>query len=143
MKVLWCLVACAVVALVADGAASAQAQEGLEQAAERARAAWLRHDVDDLLASSDTVRLQLPGVTRSAALEPGQAARLLARYLGSAREVEFDLVGLRRAAQDHGYAEGVRRFVIEGTSDERRETVFIGLRQVDGVWRVREVRVVR
>jgi hypothetical protein len=133
----------AVLALLAGGTASSRAQEGLEQAAQRARAAWLRHDVEGLFAASDTVRLQLPGVTRSAALEPGQAARLLARYLGSAREVELEVMVLRLAAEDHGYAEALRRFVIAGTADERRETVFIGFRQVGGTWRVREVRVVQ
>ena len=120
----------------------AHSQDGLEQAAEQARQAWMRHDLDRLFAASDTVRLQLPGVSRSAALEPGQAARLLGRYVGAAREVALDVVGLRRAAADHGYAETVRRFVIEGTSDERQETIYIGFRFVAGMWRVREVRVV-
>ena len=118
-------------------------QDGLSEAAHRAREAWLRHDMAALVAASDTVRLQLPGVPRSAALEPGQAARLLSRYVGSAREVELELRGLRRVAEDHGYAQTERRFVIEGTADERRETVFIGFRFVAGEWRVREVRVVR
>jgi len=134
--------ALAALALLVGAEAAAQSQDGLEQAADRARQAWMRHDLARLLGESDTVRLQLPGVPRSAALEPGQAARLLTRYMGSAREVELEVVGLRRAAADHGYAETVRRFVIEGTTDERQETVFIGFRFVAGAWRVREVRVV-
>ncbi|MBI3982685.1 MAG: hypothetical protein HY337_07215 [Gemmatimonadetes bacterium] len=129
-------------AILVAAAGGARAQEGLDRAAGRAREAWLRHDMAALFKESDTVRLQLPGVARSAALEPGQAARLLARYVGSAREVDLEVVGLRRAAEDHGYAETVRHFVIEGTADERSETVFIGFRLLGGMWRVREVRVV-
>ena len=131
-----------VIALVTLPLAGPLGQEGLAEAAERARAAWLRHDLAALFAASDTVRLQLPGVPRSAALEPGQAARLLGRYVGAAREVTLEVVALRRAADDHGYAETERRFVIEGTADERLETVFLGFRFVGGEWRVREVRVV-
>jgi hypothetical protein len=129
-------------ASVIGGAGVALAQDGLDRAAERARGAWMRHDMTGLFAESDTVRLQLPGVARSAGLDPAQAARLLARYVGAAREVGLEIVGLRRAGDDHAYAETVRRFVIAGTDDERQETVFIGFRFVAGMWRVREVRVV-
>jgi hypothetical protein len=130
----------AVAALVPLG--GALGQEGLPEAFARAREAWLKHDMAALFAASDTVRLQLPGVPRSAALDPSQAARLMRRYLGAAQEAAFDLRALRRAADDHGYAEVERRFVIAGTSDERVETAFIGFRLVAGEWRVREVRVV-
>jgi hypothetical protein len=118
------------------------AQGALEEAAERARGQWLAHDVAGLVSGSDTIRLQIPGMGFSSALGPAQAARLLGRYLESARELSFELQGVRLAAADHGYAEGRRRYVVEGTSEEREETVYVGFRQKSGHWRVREVRIV-
>lgn len=118
------------------------AQVTLEEAADRARELWLAHDVSGLVSGSDTIRLQLPGVGFSPALGPAQAARLLDRYLETAREIGFELQGVRLAASDHGYAEGRRRYVVQGTSEEREETVYLGFRQVGGKWRVREVRIV-
>ena len=118
------------------------AQVTLEEAAERARELWLAHDVSGLVSGSDTIRLQIPGVGFSAALGPAQAARLLDRYLESAREIAFEVRGVRLAGPDHGYAEGGRRYVVQGTSEEREETVYVGFRQKDGQWRVREERIV-
>ncbi|HLB38579.1 MAG TPA: hypothetical protein VJL31_18565 [Gemmatimonadales bacterium] len=118
------------------------AQGTLEEAAERARAQWLEHDVAGLVSGSDTIRLQLPGMGFSSALGPAQAARLLNRYLETAREIGFELQGVRLAEADHGYAEGRRRYVVTGTSEERQETVYVGFRQKGGQWRVREVRIV-
>lgn len=126
--------------LAAPGVAPAQGT--LDSVAARARGEWLAHDIATLLASSDTVRLQLPGVARSASLTPGQAARLLLRYVEGSDEVSFDLRPIRSAAPDHGYAEARRRYVVRGTTDQREETVFLGFRLVDGAWRLREVRVV-
>ncbi len=128
------------VGLAAPGVAPAQGT--LDSAAARARGEWLAHDIAALLAGSDTVRLQLPGVARSASLTPGQAARLLLRYVEGSDEVGFDLRPIRSAAPDHGYAEARRRYVVRGTTDQREETVFLGFRLVDRAWRLREVRVV-
>jgi hypothetical protein len=130
-------------ALLAAVAAAgpARAQDALDLAVERARAAWSAHDVQALLATSDTVRLQIPDVAASNALRPGQAARLLERYLATAEERSFQLVELRRLADDHAYAEVARDYVVRGTDEDRREMVFLGFRRVDGVWRLREVRV--
>lgn len=124
----------------APGIASAQGT--LDSAAARARDEWLAHDIAALLAASDTVRLQLPGVARSASLTPGQAARLLLRYVEGAEEIQFDLQAIRSASLDHGYAEARRRYAVRGTRDQREETVFLGFRRVEGAWRLREVRVV-
>lgn len=118
------------------------AQVTLEAAAERARGLWLAHDVSGLVSGSDTIRLQIPGVGFSSALGPAQAARLLDRYLETAREIAFEVRGVRLAGPDHGYAEGWRKYVVQGTSEEREETVYVGFRQLGGKWRVREVRIV-
>jgi hypothetical protein len=119
-----------------------RAQATLAEAAARARQLWLAHDVAGLLAGADTVRLQLPGLETGASLAPGQAARVLERYLAPAREIGFELEGVRPASADHGYAQGSRRYVVQGTSEERRETVYFGFRVLGGAWRTREVRIV-
>jgi len=113
----------------------------LASVVEQARAAWLAHDVRGLVAHSDTVRLRLPGVAASAATRPGQAARLLEEYLSAATEQEFTLRELRYVQADHAYAELSRRYAVKGTADVREEMVFLGFRQVNGQWRLREVRI--
>jgi hypothetical protein len=118
------------------------AQGTLEEAAGRARQLWLAHDVAALVAGSDTVRLQLPGVTYFAALAPGQAARLLDRYLEATTEIGLELRGVRAAGPEQGYAEGRRRYAVQGTSEEREEMVYLEFRLVGGKWRLREVRIV-
>ncbi len=120
----------------------AAAQATLQEAAAQARRQWLAHDLAGLVSGSDTVRLQVPGVMQSAALGAAQAARLLGRYVGATRETGFDLVAVHLADTDEGYAEGRRHYVVEGTAEEREETVFLGFERRGGRWRLREVRVV-
>lgn len=119
----------------------AQDPDPLDVAVEEARLAWLDHDVDRLVARSDTVRLNLPGVARAASLRPGQAARLLWQYVKHSEEQEFTLRELRRLAPDHAYAEVLRRYVVQGTTEERAETAFLGFRLLSGQWQLREVRI--
>ncbi len=120
------------------------AQDGgdrLERAVEKARLAWLAHDLGELLATSDTVRLQVPGIVASASMKPGQAGALLQSHLKAAQEVGFDLVRIRRLAEDHAYAELARSYLVKGTLEELGERVFFGFREVEGTWRLREVRI--
>jgi hypothetical protein len=117
------------------------AQEGLEPTVAGAAEAWTRHRIRDLVEGSDTVRLRIPGLAASSAVRPGQAVRLLEEYLGEAEELGFRLRGIRHVAADHAYAEFSRQFRIRGTSEVREETVFLGYRQLEGVWRLREVRI--
>lgn len=121
--------------------AAMTAQGGLEAALASAAEAWTQHRVRDLVEGSDTVRLRIPGLAASSAVRPGQAARLLEEYLKEAEELGFSLRGIRHVAADHAYAEFGRRFQVRGTSDVREETVFLGYRQLGGVWRLREVRI--
>jgi len=136
----WAVAAVAVVGWGWPPLAAAQT-DTLETVVERARAAWLAHDVRSLVAHSDTIRLRLPGVAASAATRPGQAARLLEEYLSAATEEEFTLRQLRYVQADHAYAELGRRYAVRGTADVREEMVFLGFRQVNGQWRLREVRI--
>ena len=121
--------------------AQLSAQEELAKAVEGAQQAWVKHRVADLVSASDTVRLHIPGIVPSASLRPGQAARLLQKYLKPTKELSFVLQDVRRLAEDHAYAEVQRVYVVRGTSEQRRETVFLGFRRIGGKWRLREVRV--
>lgn len=117
-------------------------QDGpLMDAVQEAQDAWLRHDVEALVSGSDTVRLHIPDLPPSASLRPGQASRLLDRYLAPTEEISFELLNVRELAEDHAYAEVQRIFVVKGTVEERRETVFFGFRRIEGIWSLREVRV--
>jgi len=118
-----------------------QGQEALESVVARATDAWMQHRVRDLVEGSDTVRLRIPGLASSSAVRPGQAVRLLGEYLGEAEELELVLRGVRYVAPDHAYAELRRRFQVRGTTEEKEESVFLGYRQWDGQWRLREVRI--
>jgi len=122
-------------------APSLAAQDALDSAVALAQQAFRDHDVEALVVTSDTVRLNIPGTATAAALKPGQAARLLERYLNPSQERDLVLVGLRRLAEDHAYAELARSYVVKGTTEERLERVFLGFRKLDGSWRLREVRV--
>lgn len=132
--------ALATLAVLMAAASAGEAQDALDSAVTRARQAWLQHDMERLVAGSDTMRLNIPG-TAAPSLKPGQAARLLDRYVHSAQERGLQLVGVRRLADDHAYAELARAYVVKGTSEEQRERVFLGFRQLDGSWRLREVRI--
>ena len=125
--------------MLVPGGASAQTE--LDRAVERARGAWLSHDIAALLHGSDTVRLRLREVARAESVRPGQAARLLERYLGWSKESSFRLHKVRRLAPDHAYAEMIRLYVVQGTSEVQKETVYLGFRLLDGRWRLREVRI--
>lgn len=116
-------------------------QTALTEVVERARSAWMEHSARSLVARSDTVRLRIPGVAVAQALRPGQAARLLGKYMEAADETELVLREIRHVGEGHAYAEMARRYVVRGTRDERVETVFFGFRVVNGEWRLREVRV--
>jgi hypothetical protein len=47
---------------------------------------------------------------------------------------------VREVEPGHGYAELERRYVVAGTSDERRETVFLEFRRPGDDWVLTELR---
>jgi hypothetical protein len=111
------------------GRASAAAQGWLSAAAERARVAWLAHDPEALVGQSGSVVLQLPGAHASSPLGRAQAAEVLRRHWSAAVERSLAVSAIREVASGKGYVELARRYVVSGTADERRETIFLEFRQ--------------
>ena len=121
---------------------SAVAQQGLEQAANRARRAWLSHNPAALVASSPRLLIQLPGADPSVALGPAQAAALLADFLEPAQEVEVVVRAAREVERGRGYVELHRRYRVTGTQDIRSQVLLLGYRLEGGGWSLVELRVV-
>ena len=120
--------------------AAAWPQDSLARAAERVRRAWLAHDVQAIVGQSPRLVLQIPGADPSAPLERAQAAELLRRYLQRVVERALAVGAVREVEPGHGYAELDRRYVVAGTSDERRETIFLRFRKPGPEWLLTELR---
>lgn len=116
------------------------AQETLEQAAQRARAAWLAHDVQALVGQSSSLILQIPGADPSSPLGRAQAMELLRRHFQIATEQDVAVTAIREVENGRGFVEWERRYVVRGTADVRRETVFLGFRLIGGKWSLAELR---
>lgn len=129
-----------VLALAGTAAAPVGAQSALAAAAERAAAAWMGHDAAALVGRSAGLVLQIPGADPSAAVGRAQAVELLRRHFHSASERRVNVVTTREVEAGRGMVELERHYVVRGTSDERRETVFLGFRLVQGEWTLTEVR---
>jgi len=127
--------------LVAAGVpAPARAQGSLAGAAERVRLAWLVHDVQAIVGQSPRVVLQIPGADPSAPVERAQAVELLRRHLQRMVERALAVGAVREVEPGHGYVELDRRYVVAGTSDERRETIFLRFRRPGADWLLTELR---
>ena len=114
----------------------------LEEAAARARQAWLAHDAVALVADSPRLLVQLPGADPSAALGPDQAAALLRDFLAQAQEVECEVKAAREVEPGRGYVELQRSYRIAGTQDVRVQSLLLGYRQGKAGWVLVELRVV-
>jgi hypothetical protein len=123
--------------LVVSGA---PAQGSLAEAAERVRQAWLKHDVPAVTGPAATLLLQIPGADPSAPVDRAQALELLRRHLRAGVERTLLVSAVREVEPGRGYAELERRYVVAGTSDERRETVFLGFRREGKDWVLTELR---
>ena len=116
------------------------AQGSLAEAAERVRQAWLAHDVQAVVGQSSSVVLQIPGADPSAPVDRAQAIELLRRHLRAGAERDLRVSAVREVEPGRGYAELDRRYVVAGTSDERRETIFLGFRKPGQEWVLAELR---
>jgi len=135
----WFLMALALALLPTTGRAQ---KSGLDQAAERARGAWLAHDPVALIAASPRLLIQLPGADPSVALGPAQAAALLADFLAPAQEVEVLVRAAREVELGRGYVELQRRYRVRGTQDVRSQVLLLGYRLDRGGWNLVEFRVI-
>ncbi|MGH7699550.1 MAG: hypothetical protein ACREMJ_03385 [Gemmatimonadales bacterium] len=127
-------------AAIALWAAPLAGQATLADAAREARAGWLAHDAEAVVGEGSRVVLQIPGADPSAAVSRAQAMALLARYLRPAVERAMEIVTIREVEDGRGFVEFDRRYVIAGTADVRRETLFLGFRRVGGRWVLVELR---
>jgi hypothetical protein len=134
----WRIAVALVVSPVATG--SGQAQGSLAEAAERVRQAWLAHNVQAVVGQSASVVLQIPGADPSAAVDRAQAIELLRRHLRAGAERGLRVSAVREVEPGRGYVELDRRYVVAGTSDERRETIFLGFRKPGQEWMLAELR---
>jgi len=118
----------------------AAAQATLSDAAALAKAAWSAHDAPGLVGQSSNLILQIPGADPSSPLGRPQAIELLRRYFRPAEERGLDVTTIREVEPGKGFVELTRRYVIAGTTELRRETLFLGYRFLNRVWRLVEVR---
>lgn len=132
----WIILAGAVMAVRLAGAQTGT----LEAAARAARQAWLAHDVAGLVGGSSGIVLQIAGAAPSSPVGRAQAEELLRRYLATGTEVTVTIVTIREVEAARGFVELERRYVVRGTTDPRRETVFLGFRRVGERWELSEVR---
>ena len=116
------------------------AQGSLAEVAERVRQAWLVHDVQGVVGQSSSVVLQIPGADPSAPVDRAQTIELLRRHLRAGAERGLRVSAVREVEPGRGYAELDRRYVVAGTSDERRETIFLGFRKPGQEWILTELR---
>jgi hypothetical protein len=116
------------------------AQASLQEAAQGAAAAWLGHDLAALMGRGPTVVLEIPGANPSSPVNVAQAAELLRRYLRPAVEHHVMVRSLREVGDGGGFVELDRTYAVTGTTDVRRETVYLRFRRVDGAWRLTELR---
>ena len=117
-----------------------EAQGTLSAAAERAKQALSVHDAQGLVGQSSNVVLQIPGADPSSPLGRPQAVELLRRYLRPAEERGLDVTAIREVEPGKGFIEITRRYVVSGTTELRRETLYLGYRKLDGEWRLVELR---
>jgi len=125
---------------VLPGGSVVAAQSSLADAAEHARTAWLGHNAQALVGHSGSVVLRIPGADPSAPLDRAQAAALLRRHWGTAVERSLTVNAIREVEPGKGYVELERRYVVSGTSDERREAILLGFRRAGATWVLAEVR---
>jgi len=118
----------------------AYGQVTLSDAAARAKQALFAHDAEGLVGASSNLVLQIPGADPSSPLGRSQAIELLRRYFRPAEERGLDVTAIREVEPGRGFVELARRYVVAGTTELRRETLFLGYRLQGRDWRLAELR---
>jgi hypothetical protein len=132
----------AVVSPAAPWGAVAPQMDSLLAAAQRAARAWRLHDFSGLVAGSPGVMVHLGGTEPSAPLRPAQAVQTLQAFAGGVDEFQVEVIAVRPVDATRAYAEVQRTFAVRGTASRRVQTLYLGLRRVESVFRVVEVRLV-
>ena len=117
-----------------------EGQATLRDAAQRATQAWASHDPEALVGRSSNIVLQIPGADPSSPLGRAQAIELLRRYFRPAQERGLDVTAIREVEAGKGFVELTRRYVVTGTTELRRETLYLGYRLLGREWRLIELR---
>lgn len=128
--------------LIAVGPA-VHAQDDLQAVVAAAKRAWLAHDVSALIGDSEALHLTMPGADPSLPVGRSQAVALLRRYVAGSTERGWEVRAVRTIEPGRAYVEAVRRYVVTGTSDERRETLVLSYRATNRTWALAELRIVR
>lgn len=116
-------------------------QGSLGEVAKEAERAWRAHDIAALVGRGPALYLSIPGADPSLPVSRQQAAVLLRRYLSPATELGWEVRAVRSVGPDRGYVEVIRRYVVTGTEDERREAVFLSYRRSGTSWVLTELRI--
>lgn len=126
--------------VLAVGVGTARGQGTLREAADGAQRAWAAHDAEALVGQSSSLVLQVSGADPSSPLGRAQAVELLRRYWRAAEERGSDVAVVREVEPGRGFVELTRRYVVAGTAEGRRETLFLGFRLQGGRWVLVELR---
>ena len=126
--------------LPAQGVPSDPAQ-GLAAAGEAARSAWMAGDFARLVAGGARIQLRLPGADPSAGVGQAQAVALLRGYVQGTTEVQVTVVSAREVGPDRAFVDLRRRYRLDGTQEERVESVLLGYRRAGGGWLLVDLRV--
>ncbi|MGH7590764.1 MAG: hypothetical protein ACREL2_04950 [Gemmatimonadales bacterium] len=140
-----CIAGPAVLALVVAPPAAAQRSSGLSDGiaavGDSARSAWMARDFASLFVVGSRVQLRVPGVEPSAGVGPTQAVTLLRAYVQGTVEVDVEVVSARAAGTRRAFVDLRRRYRLDGTQEEREESVLLGYRRVGTGWRLVDLRV--
>ena len=126
--------------LPAQGAPADPAQ-GLAAAGEAARSAWMAGDFARLVAGGARIQLRLPSADPSAGVGRAQAVALLRGYVQGTTEVLVTVESAREVGPDRAFVDLRRRYRLDGTQEERVESVLLGYRRVGSGWMLVDLRV--
>jgi len=132
-----------VVAGLLIGVGGAASQDDLRAVVAAAGRSWLAHDVSALIGRGEALYLTMPGADPSLPVGRSQAVALLRRYVAGSTEQGWEVRAVRTVEPGRAYVEAVRRYVVTGTNDERRERVVLSYREINGTWTLAELRIVR
>jgi hypothetical protein len=131
-------------ALMAGAGSVAGQDTTLVPVAEAARVAWQGQDTKAILApASNGVLVQLPGADPSSPVSQAQGAALLRQYLKGTAELETVVRAARVVGTGRGFVELTRRYQVDGTEEEREESVLLGYQSAPEGWRLTELRITR